>query len=58
MTPRRYERYLGAVSAWAEEAAVDPLVVEMWLVREWHHRRSGIAHFGSSAQSPPGSRPR
>lgn len=58
MTPRRYQRYLDVISAWAEEAAVDPLVVEMWLVRQWHHRRSGVAQSGSSAQSPPGSRPR
>src|SRR5699024_7730668 len=40
MTPRRFQRYLDLVEAWAAEAGVDPLVVEMWLVRDWHHRRS------------------
>lgn len=54
MTPRRYEFYLDVVTSWAEEAAVDPLIVEMWLVQNWHDRRSGIAPTGSSAQSPPG----
>lgn len=58
MTPRRYQRYLDVVSGWAEEAAVDPLVVEMWLVREWHARRSGVTSVDASVQSPPGSRPR
>lgn len=58
MTPRRYEQYLEVVTGWADEAAVDPLVVEMWLVQNWHDRRAGIAPTGSSAQSPPGSCPR
>jgi hypothetical protein len=58
MTPRRYAAYLEVVSSWADTAAVDPLVVEMWLVRHWHDRRSGIAPSGTSADSPPGSRPR
>lgn len=59
MTPRRYERYLHVVSTWAREAAVDPLVVEMWLVRDWHaRRRRDVAADGTSTGSPPGSRPR
>lgn len=58
MTPRRYEHYLHVVSCWAKEAGVDPLIVEMWLVQNWHDRRSGIAPTGSSDQSPPRSRPR
>lgn len=41
MTPRRYQRYLDLISEWADQAAVEPLVVEMWLVRRWHDRRSG-----------------
>ncbi|QGW24589.1 hypothetical protein GJR88_02389 [Dietzia sp. DQ12-45-1b] len=56
MTPRRYQWYLELVSAWAEEAAVDPLVVEMWLVRDWYERRSLVAPTGSSAHNPPGGR--
>lgn len=58
LTPRRYQRYLDVVSAWADEAAVDPLVVEMWLVRHWHDRRAESATSGTSAQTPPGGRPR
>ena len=58
MTPRRYQRYLDVISAWADEAAVDPLVVEMWVVRDWHDRRSMVAQSGSSAESPRGGRPR
>lgn len=57
MTPRRYQRYLDVVAGWADVAAVDPLVVEMWLVREWHERRTRVVPSGSSAKSPPGSRP-
>src|SRR5699024_6498350 len=56
MTPRRYEAYLEVVVRWADEAGVDPLIVEMWLVQDWHDRRSGIAPTGSSAQSPPWTR--
>ena len=58
MTPRRYQQYLDVVSEWAEQAAVDPLVVEMWLVRDWHDRRSRSVSPQSSAQRPPGTRPR
>ena len=55
MTPRRYERYLDVVSTWARHAAVDPLVVEMWLVRDWHDRRRGdVPADGTGADSPPG----
>lgn len=55
MTPRRYERYLDVVSTWARHAAVDPLVVEMWLVRDWHDRRRGdVTADGTGAGSPPG----
>lgn len=54
MTPRRYQRYLDVVAEWAEEAAVDPLVVEMWLVQNWHDRRAGLTSTGANAQSPPG----
>lgn len=57
MTPRRYQLYLDLVCAWADEAAVDPLVVEMWLVRDWHERRSLAALSGAVAQPPPGTRP-
>lgn len=57
LTPRRYERYIEVVSAWAEEAEVDPLVVEMWLVRHWHERRDTLVPSGWSAQSPPGGGP-
>ena len=58
LTPRRFQCYLDVVAAWAEEAAVDPLVVEMWLVRDWNVRRGQAATSGPRAQSPPGSRPR
>lgn len=58
LTPRRYQRYLDVVAVWAEEAGVDPLVVEMWLVRDWYDRREKVATSGPRAQSPPGSRPR
>lgn len=58
LTPRRYQRYLDVVAVWAEEAGVDPLVVEMWLVRDWYDRREQVATSGPRAQSPPGSRPR
>lgn len=57
LTPRRYQRYLDVVAAWAEEAAVDPLVVEVWLVRDWHDRRTGNASAGASVWTPPGGRP-
>ena len=58
MTPRRYERYLDVVGQWAREAAVDPLVVEMWLVGDWYDRRSRVSQPGVSAWTPPGRRPR
>ena len=58
LTPRRYQRYLDVVSEWAGEAAVDPLVVEMWLVRDWHKRRSPATQVDASERTPPGSRPR
>ncbi|MGN0099521.1 MAG: hypothetical protein ACI39C_01150 [Dietzia sp.] len=58
LTPRRYQRYLDVVAAWAREAAVDPLVVEMWLVHDWHARRAEVSPRGSSTRTPPGSRPR
>ena len=56
LTPRRYQRYLDVVAAWADEAAVDPLVVEMWLVRHWHDRRAAAAASGASAGMPPRGR--
>jgi len=58
MTPRRYERYLDVVARWAHEASVDPLVVEMWLVTDWHLRRDRLASRDASAWTPPGSGPR
>lgn len=58
LTPRRYRRYLDVVADWAQQAAVDPLVVEMWLVRNWHDRRSGFAESELSTRTPPGTRPR
>lgn len=58
LTPRRYQLYLDVVSAWAHEAAVDPLVVEMWLVRDWHERRARSESSGSSTRTPRGTRPR
>lgn len=57
MTPSRFQRYLGVVEAWAVEAGVDPLVVEMWLVRDWHHRRSRSEAADSPARAPRGKRP-
>jgi len=56
LTPGRYGRYLDVVAAWVDEAAVDPLVVEMWLVRDWYDRRARIA-AGDPSHSPPGNRP-
>lgn len=58
LTPRRYRRYLDVVSAWAREAGVDPLVVEMWLVRDWYERRSLALSPETMERTPPGSRPR
>ena len=58
LTPRRYQRYLDVVSEWGREAAVDPLVVEMWLVRDWYERRSLAAPSDAAERTPPGSRPR
>ena len=57
MTPRRFQHYLHLVEGWAVEAGVDPLVVEMWLVRDWHHRRSRVSATGSPARAPRGRRP-
>lgn len=58
LTPRRYQHYLEVVAAWAREAAVDPLVVEMWLVRAWHDRRAPAALSGESTPTHRGTRPR
>lgn len=58
LTPRRYQHYLSVVAAWAREAAVDPLVVEMWLVRNWHERRSRTDAPDASARTRRGTRPR
>src|SRR5690606_6657711 len=58
LTPRRYQRYLDVVAAWAHEAGVDPLVVEMWLVTDWHDRRAAAHHPGASARAPRGTGPR
>lgn len=58
LTPRRYQRYLDVVSVWSREAAVDPLVVEMWLVHDWYERRSLATSSETSERTPPGSRPR
>lgn len=58
LTPRRYQRYLDVVAAWAREAAVDPLVIEMWLVREWHDRRAPADCSGASDRTHRGTRPR
>lgn len=52
LTPRRFQRYLELVQAWAHECGVDPLVVEMWLVRDWHHRRSGTVGAGAAVRTP------
>lgn len=57
LTPRRFQRYLDVVQTWGREAGVDPLVVEMWLVHEWHQRRAGSASSDASVQAPP-RRPR
>lgn len=58
LTPRRFQRYLDVVEAWAAQCAVDPLVVEMWLVRDWNHRRSLTADVGAVARPPRDRRPR
>lgn len=58
LTPRRFHRYLDVVEEWAAECAVDPLVVEMWLVRDWHHRRSRTADAAAVARPPRDRRPR
>lgn len=57
MTPRRFSRYQELVATWAKEAGVDPLVVEMWLVRDWHERRSRVAESDPSAGAPGRRRP-
>lgn len=58
LTPRRYQRYLDVVGTWAEAAGVDPLVVEMWLVRDWHTRRSADAPGAAGVRAHRDSRPR
>lgn len=58
LTPRRFQRYLDVVEEWAAECAVDPLVVEMWLVRDWHHRRSRTTDAAAVARPPRDRRPR
>lgn len=58
LTPRRFQRYLEVVETWAEEAGVDPLVVEMWLVREWNERRARPTRSEPQTRSPKGRRPR
>lgn len=57
LTPRRFERYQEVVHSWAAQAGVDPLVVEMWLVRSWHERRAETSPWAASAQVPRGRRP-
>ncbi len=57
LTPRRFQNYLDLVEDWATEAGVDPLVVEMWLVRDWHRRRTRLTEPDPSARAPRGRRP-
>ncbi|KAA0919797.1 hypothetical protein [Dietzia sp. ANT_WB102] len=57
LTSRRYQHYLDVIATWAHEAAVDPLVVEIWLVQNWHDRRELVVS-DVSARAHRGSRPR
>ncbi|NLD84777.1 MAG: hypothetical protein GX636_02520 [Actinomycetales bacterium] len=56
LTPRRFERYQEVVHTWAVQSGVDPLVVEMWLVRAWHERCALNSPWAASIQVPRGRR--